>query len=170
MPIRHEEIIATVETSEFKLAGDPLDHFTPQQRDNLVLDRYGFAIDAIHKNAIDVPSVSMVYAAAKVTFALHPGATFTFDFDSASSACGSPWEHQCTSAEEWAACFARRWVETQDGHVDDDEVDADVVTRARQTLNILRAAGVPVDDDITALVCHDSERLREMFSDELLPE
>jgi hypothetical protein len=170
MPIRYEEIIATVDTSAFNLAGDPLDHFTPQQRDNLVLDRYGFAIDAIHNHAIGVVSVAMVYEAAKVMFALHPGVAFTYDFDSASSACGSPWEDQCRSAEEWAVCFARRYVETTDGEVEDDAVDADVVSRVRYTLGALRQAGVPITDDVTDLVCHANETLLEMFSDELLPE
>jgi hypothetical protein len=171
MPIRYEEIIATVDTSEFKLSAETLATENAATLDNLYLDAYGYAIDKIHNHAIDVPSVSMVYEAAKVIFARGPGERWVYDLSGDMGAAGaSPWEHTCATSCEWAACFARRLVETQEGHVDDDEVNADVVTRARQTLDILRAAGVPVDDDITTLVCHDSERLLEMLSDELLPE
>jgi hypothetical protein len=159
MPIRYEEIIATVDTSQFKLAGDPLDHFTPQQRDNLVLDRYGFAIDVIHNHGINVVPVSMVYEAAKVMFARHPGAAFTFDFDSASGEFGSPWAHECSTPEEWAVCFARRHVETSEGTVDDDAVDADCVSRAFYALSVLIGAGVPRTDAALAQLCHDNETL-----------
>ncbi|MDR5741537.1 hypothetical protein QCE73_00040 [Caballeronia sp. LZ029] len=79
----------------------------------------------------------------------------------------SPWEYICSSPEEWAACFARRLVETQGGHVEDAEVDAEVVGRVRYPL---RQAGVPLTDKLTTMICHDSEPLLETFSEALLPE
>jgi hypothetical protein len=169
--IRYEEIIATVDTSKFKPSAEELATERPQTLDNLYLDAYGYVIDEVHNHAIGVPSVSMVYAAAKVMFARAADSKLIYDLSSDMGAAGaSPWEYTCSKPEEWAACFARRLVETQDGCVEDDEVDADVVERAQSVLKILRDAGVPVDDDITTLVCHDSETLLEMLSDELLPE
>jgi hypothetical protein len=171
MSITYEEILATVDTSEFKPSAEQLVQESNQTLDNLYLDAYGFVIDQFHKHAICVESVSMVYAAAKVIIGRGPDHKWVFDLSGDMGAAGaSPWEYTCATPEEWAVCFARRLVETQDGHVDDDEVDADVVARAQTVLKILRDAGVPVDDDITTLVCHDSETLLEMLSDELLPE
>jgi hypothetical protein len=171
MPIRYEEIIATVDTSEFKVSEQALARECPQTLDNLYLDSYGFVIDAIHNHAIGVASVSMVYAAAKVIFARGPEHKWVYDLSGDMGAAGaSPWEYTCTSAEEWAVCFARRYVETTEGEVEDDAVDADVVGRVRYVLDVLRQAGVPITDDVTDQVCHANETLLELLSDELLPE
>jgi hypothetical protein len=161
MGIRHEEIIATVDSSAFKLDPSQLAVEAPVTLDNLYLDAYGLAIDAIHNHAICVESVSMVYAAAKVMFARHGEGKrpiLTFDLATA-AAMGSPWEHQCSSAEEWAVCFARRHVETDEGIVDDDAVDADCVSRAFYALSVLNDAGVPRTDAALAQLCHDNETL-----------
>jgi hypothetical protein len=171
MPIRYEEIIATVDTSASKPSAETLATERPQTLDNLYLDAYGYVIDELHNHAIGVPSVSMVYAAAKVMFARAADGKLIYDLSGDMGAAGaSPWEHICSSPEEWAVCFARRYVETTDGEVEDDAVDADVVGRVRYTLDVLRQAGVPITDDVTDQVCHANETLLELFSDELLPE
>jgi hypothetical protein len=102
----------------------------------------------------------MVYAAAKVMFARATDVKLVYDLSGDCGAAGaSPWEHTCSTSCEWAACFARRYVEASEGTVDDDFVDETVVSRARYLLNVLREAGVRITDDITSLVCHDSEPL-----------
>lgn len=143
MPIRYEEIIATVDTSKFKPSAEELATERPQTLDNLYLDAYAYVIDEVHNHAIGVPSVSMVYAAAKVMFARAADSKLIYDLSGAAGA--SPWGYTCSTPEEWAACFARRLVETQDGCVVDEEVDADVVSRAQTVLKVLRDAGVPID-------------------------
>jgi hypothetical protein len=169
MSITYEEILATVDTSEFKPSAEQLVQECNQTLDNLYLDAYGFVIDQLHQHAICAESVGMVYAAAKVIIARGPDHKWVYDLDSA-SCIGSPWASDCKSAEEWAVCFARRYVETTDGEVEDDAVDADVVGRVRYTLDVLRRAGVPITDDVTDQVCHVNETLLEMLSDEILPE
>jgi hypothetical protein len=149
MPIRHEKIIATVESSEFKPSAETLARECPQTLDNLYLDAHGYVIDAFHKHAIDVPSVSMVYAAAKVIIGRGPEHKWVYDLRGDMGAAGaSPWEYTWATPEAWAACFARRLVETQSGCVVDEEVDADVVARAQAVLKVLRDAGVRIDDDL----------------------
>jgi hypothetical protein len=160
MPIRYEEIIATVDTSEHKLDPGSLAVEAPATLDNLYLDAYGLVIDAFHQHVVCAESVSMVYAAAKVMFARHGDTNPVLTFDLATAAAmGSPWEHQCKSAEEWAVCFARRHVETDEGTVDDDAVDADCVSRAFYALSVLIGAGVPRTDAALAQLCHDNDTL-----------
>ncbi|MFP3609222.1 hypothetical protein SB778_03795 [Paraburkholderia sp. SIMBA_050] len=162
MSITFEEIIATVDTSEFKLAGAMLGTESAETLDNLYLDAYGQVIDQFHNREITAASVGMVYDAAKVIFA-RGQAKRTFDLATAAS-MGSPWEHQCDTPEEWAACFARRHVETGEGCVEDEAVDQSVVERASWVCGFLVVAGVKPETVISLLpmVCHDNAKLIAM--------
>lgn len=128
---------------------------------NLALTYFGYQVD-IETEDNGFPnseSIDKVYSAAKVIFAMFPDKPFEFDIDSTLGGIGSPWERQCANPEEWVICWSRRYLETDEGVI--DEVNRAVLLNALTLLGSLVWVGVPQQaiEENLAYLCYDNEDL-----------
>lgn len=131
-----------------------VDHF----KDNLALTYYGYQVDSESDDA-STDEIQRVYSAAKVIFARHPNKVFEFDIESAYSGIGSPWVRQCSTPEEWVICWARRYLETDEGSI--DFVDQSILVNVLELINDLIWVGVPqgIIDENLSYICYANEDL-----------
>lgn len=169
----HDALAKLDPTSGHSAARDYLDIYGEtwlrQYGPNLALCYATFKTDEHDHEArigpIGVHAIAAVYAAAKVAFGMRPGSNFHYDLDTAISCAGSPWEQRCMTPEQWAVCFARRRLETQEAHIEDHFDAEDFVPKGAAVLLDLDAAGVPRAAVSLDLLCYGNCRAARLLHD-----